>query len=964
MAFTEKESAPMQHLKTLQESGLTHFHILPANDIATVNEDPARTIDWTSTLQELCALAPSSEVCADGSDLSLTIAEKYESFNVLQEQGAAQAFTQQIRNVDQFNWGYDPKHFNAPDGSYASNADGTARIIEMRAMNQGLHEVGLRVALDVVYNHTNSSGITQNSVLDKVVPGYYHRYTIADGSIVRETCCDDTEPRNRMMEKLMEDSLLLWAEQYKFDAFRFDIMSQASKTTMLALFESVKNVDEDTYFYGEGWGKNTDSYGGFEIASQSNMAGSEIGTYNDVFREALRFDNVDGNDSVDIEDQVNKTIFTKTPDEDAPRIQDVVKISLAGNIESFVLRSAGGTDSLASSFGAYSKDPADSINYLSKHDGNTLFDRFQYLLPNDLSLAERVRAQNMAATLPLMAQGIPFFQIGGDFLRSKSMDKNSYDSGDWYTYVDFTLQDNNWNKGLPPAEDNQFRWDLIGEFANLPSRAPSANDIELAAEVFQEFLSIRATSPLFRITSADEIIKRVGFHNIGRRQQQGLIAMSLDDGVNANVMLDDLDANYDALMVVINSGYEEKSIDVLTAAGFELHATLANSVDEVVRAASFTDSSTDTQIQGTFTVPPLTTAIFSKVQGTERGYGLAATATAGAPDIVPYGDAVVYIRGSMNNWETTNPMTYAGGGKYEATIDLSAGTEYFFKLADGDFDVVDYGNDDAVVTQATNKTLAYTAGNLSFTPSVDATYIFDIDASDPNAPVLNVDNYEPYAGKPIFLRGSMNGWGTGNELEYQGDRIYSVTVALTAERQGFKVADNNFDQVNLGAFSESEADNLLELGQNKFLNQGGTDLFIDITEAGNYTFVFDTVNLSEPKIRVLGGQFFGSSTVFVRGSFNDWGTGNTLTYEGNGVYTTEITLDGSDAAFKVATENFSTVNLGAVSEDDAGVTIGTEKALLQGSQTNLTITGAAAGTYEFKVLGPEPSSASVTITAK
>jgi pullulanase-type alpha-1,6-glucosidase len=963
-AFSQLDSVPMLHLKSLAEAGLTHFHVLPANDIATTNEDDARTIDWTSTLQEFCSLSPGAEVCGDGSDLTMTIAEKYESFDVLTQQGAAANLTEQLRNFDQFNWGYDPKHFNTPDGGYASDPDGVARIIEMREMIKGLHDIGLRVALDVVYNHTNASGLNQNSVFDQVVPGYYHRYTIAEGNIVRETCCDDTEPRNIMMEKFMEDSLLLWAEHYKFDSFRFDIMSQASKDTMLDLFEKVKAIDEDTYFYGEGWGKNTSSYGDFEIASQFNMAGSEIGTFNDRFREAIRFDNADSNGGAAINDVYRKTMFTKEADDDAPRIQDVVKMSLAGNIENFVLQTASGVDSPASSLGAYSKDPADSINYLSKHDGNTLFDRMQYVLPSDLDIDERVRAQNVTATLPLMAQGIPFFQIGGDFLRSKSMDRNTYDAGDWFTYTDFTLQDNNWNKGLPPAEDNAFRWELIGSFVNIPERAPSSEDMSFAAEVFKEYLSIRSASSLFRLTTADDIINRVGFHNLGRRQQPGLIAMSLDDSPTAGngAELLDLDAANDAIVVVINTGYEEKSIDILTAAGFELHPTLASSVDSIVTGASFADSSADGVVQGTFTVPPLTTAVFVKPQGMERGYGLAATATAGAPDVVPFGDSEIYVRGGMNGWEATDAMTYVGNGVYEARITLTGESTVEFKIADIDYNPVNLGNDAGEVIEGMDKVLNYFQGNLAFTPSVDASYLFSLDASDTTAPVLNISNYNPYADRPLFIRGGMNGWSTDDEMVYQGDRIFSVSIDLNAETYGFKVADENYDVVNLGAFTEDAADNQVTLGRETFLAANGSNLFIDIPEADNYTFVFDTVNLEEPKIRVLGGPFFGETEVFVRGSFNSWGTGNPLSYQGNGVYSADISLDASEVFFKVANEGFNTVNLGADNDDEPLVTIGEAKQLRQDSQTNLSVTIPSDGTYKFSVTGPDPATAKVTVT--
>jgi pullulanase-type alpha-1,6-glucosidase len=948
LAFTEQDSVPMQHLQDLVDAGLTHFHVLPANDIATINEDPARTIEWTDTIGDFCALAPAADVCNDGTSLDATIQSVYESYEPLSD---AQDLANQLRNFDQYNWGYDPKHFNAPEGSYASSAEGVARIIEMRAMNQSLHEIGLRVALDVVYNHTNASGLFANSVFDKVVPGYYHRYTIATGDITRETCCDDTEPRNRMMEKFMEDSLKVWVGQYKFDAIRFDIMSQASKTTMVNLFDTIKEIDEDVYFYGEGWGKNTAPYGDFEIASQANMAGTEIGTFNDRIREAVR----------------QGEIFNRASSAEeisaALSAQDRVKMSLAGTLTDFILNTSGGNDAETAALGGYATDPADIINYVSKHDNETLWDQFNYVLPSDLTLEERVRAQNIGIGIPLMSQGIPFLQMGGDFLRSKSMDRNTFDSGDWFNYVDFTMQTNNWHVGLPLAQDNEGRWEEMTSFIFSPERAASMNEIEYAAEVFQELLSIRSSSPLFRLTTAQDIKDRVGFHNLGTRQQAGLIAMSLDDGItpDSDLMLDDLDANYDAMMVVINSGYEEKSIEVLTAAGFELHPMLANSIDPTVRGASFADTSADDVTQGTFTVPALSIAVFVKPQGTERGYGMSAIATAGAPDVVPYGDTIVYLRGGMNGWGTGDPMSYLGDGVYEVAIDLDADTAYGFKVAAEDWGNPNLGNNDAAVEVGTDKTLVPGGGDLSITVDTTATYVFTVDATDTDAPILTVVNEEPYVGTPIYVRGGMNGWGTTDELEYQGGRVYTKALDLDAADYAFKVATGDWSTPNLGGFSSDAVDTTVTLGQNLPLFEGGENLNLTIEEAGSYVFIFDTKDLSAPVIRVFNEEFFGSNTVFIRGTMNGWGE-DALIYNDDGTYSVELDLDGTDVIFKVATSDWNTVNLGAASDETAAVTVGEDYVLTSGDNPgNMTIAAPAAGTYEFKVIGPDGSAPTLQV---
>ena len=950
LAFTEEGTAPVMHLQKLVDAGLNYFHVLPANDIATIDEDPANTIDLYSTVGELCVLNRNAAVCDEEASGSVLI-DVYNSYDPLSEAAKAQQLTNDLRGVDTFNWGYDPHHFNAPEGSYASSAEGVERIIEMRAMNQALHEMGLRVALDVVYNHTNASGVFPKSVLDKVVPGYYHRYEVDSGAIVRETCCDDTEPRNVMMEKFMHDSLMMWTEQYKFDAFRFDIMSQATVDTMVRLRDAVQAIDPDNYFYGEGWTKIDR---GYEQANQLNMAGTEIGTYNDRIREAIRQGN----------------IFN--PDSDAALSdQDRLKIGMAGTLSNYILKTSGDVDSAGSNLGGYATDPADIINYVSKHDNETLWDQFNYTLPMDLTLAERVRAQNIGIGLPLMSQGIPFLQMGGDMLRSKSMDRNSYDSGDWFNYVDFTYQTNNWNVGLPPAQDNEARWEEMGEFIYSPERAASMSDIEFASNVFNEYLSIRMESPLFRLTTGQAIIDRVGFHNLGRRQQQGLIAMSIDDGItpDSDLVLADLDPMNDAIMVVVNTGYEEKSIMVNTATGFELHMTHMNSVDPTVRGAYFTEGTGDDEGNGTFTVPALTMAVFVKPQMGVQGYGLSALATAGAPDVVPYGDTVVYLRGDMNGWEPTDAFEYVGGGVYQVAVDLTAATSYQFKVAGADWNNdagVNFGardGDPQEVIAKEEKVLAVSNNNLIFTPATDATYLFTVDASDKEAPVLTVENEDLYADTTVYVRGGFNGWGTDNALTHQGGRIYSTPIDLAVGSYEFKVATDDWSTVNLGAFSGDDADRVVTLGEDTFLAPTDNNLVIDIESEESYVFIFDVTSVEEPKLRVFKEEFWGNTPVFLRGGMNGWGIDNPFMYQGAGVYTVDIDLSAGATEFKVASEDWSTVNLGNPDGETSNAVTPDSPKSIATSNNNLLI-DVPAGTYEFKVEGPDGGSPTLTVTEK
>lgn len=959
LAFTEMDSAPVLHLKKLAEKGLTHFHMLPANDIASIEEDVSKTVNMSSTLSALCKLNRSAAICKDASvSQSMTLADLFASYDPISEAGKAQELAEAMRGVDQFNWGYDPFHYNVPEGSFSSDPEGVTRIKEMRAMNMALHEIGLRVALDVVYNHTNASELNAKSVLDKVVPGYYHRYEVDSGAIVRETCCDDTEPRNVMMEKLMEDSLIQWATQYKFDSFRFDIMSQSTKNSMVRLFESLKAVDEDMYFYGEGWTKIDR---GYEQARQAIMAGTEIGTYNDRLRDDIRGRTVENaGESYTRSWWYNRK--TAQTDEyelgimEGKRLetQDRIKMGLTGTLTSYLLVDRNGIAGSTKSLGGYAEDPADIINYVSKHDNETLWDVLNFNLPSDLTLAERVRIQNQSATIPLLAQGIPFFQIGGDFLRSKSMDRNSYDSGDWFSYVDFTMATNNWNVGLPLAQDNAARWEEIGQFMNSPERAASMTEIEFASEVFNELLSIRSSSALFRLTTAADIIDRIGFHNIGKRQTQGLIVMSIDDGVAADAAMPraDLDPMVDALVVVINSSYAELSHTVATASGFELHATLASSIDPTVRGAYFTGA----EGEGTFTVPALTTAVFVKTQSGAQGMGLSAHATSGAPDVVPYGSTAVFVRGGFNGWGESDQMTYAGGGVYESVITVAAG-DYEFKVASADWSAVDFGATAQDVTLGTEKELSRGGANLKLSLSEEATLKFSIDASEPEAPIFSVDYEEPFYPTTVFVRGGFNGWGEGNPMSYAVGGQYTATMDITAGSYEFKVASADWSTVDYGS---ADADNSTTVGNEKDAVAGGGNLAITIPSDGSYTFLFNAADLTAPTISVFNAKMFGDTAVFIRGGFNGWGEADELMYTGNSSYETQIAIDAGEYEFKVASADWSTVDFGTLG-DDPLVSLDTQKNL-GSAGANLKITVANSGTYMFSVTGPDPSQPKVTVS--
>lgn len=823
LAFTEMDSLPVKHLKSLADNGLTHFHLLPLNDQANINEDANRRIELSDTVAKLCQLKADAPVCGN-TDANATLLSVLESYSPFGEK--AQELVEAMRSIDGFNWGYDPQHFIAPEGSYASNPDGVARIKEVRAMNKALNDLGLRTVLDVVYNHTSASGLNTTSVFDKIVPGYYHRYNETTGGIERSTCCENTATEHRMFDKFMQDSLLILARDFGFNDFRFDIMGHSPKDSILAAREVVRSFDPTVYFYGEGWnfGEVTNNRL-FVQAKQIDMAGTEVGTFNDRPRDPIR----------------DAVLFSTELSDENLRKQDLIRIGLAGTLKDYVLESYQGIAGPASSFGGagYAADPADIINYVSKHDNETLWDKLQYNLNETMTAEERVRAQNIAIAIPLMSQGIPFLQMGGDFLRSKSMDRDSYDAGDWFNFVDFTMQTNNFAVGLPLAEKNRDNWETIAQILLDPNAKPEPEQISFASSVFKEFLSIRSGSPLFRLASAQDVIDRVGFHNIGKNQTQGLIVMSIDDGVG----LTDLDPMYDALVVMINGTGQEQSHTVPTAAGFDLHPIQQASVDTSVTAASFTAGADE----GTFTVPAYSMAVFVKAQGATQGAGLAADATSGAPDIPPYEATTIYVKGEMNGWGATDAMTYDGEGIYSLALQLDAGS-YNFKVADAGWTTPIFGGgaDGNSVTLGVAKTLASPGGDLNVVIPNNATYVFTLDANNKDAPVLTVQELPPYGvGTTVYLKGSMNTpvWSNNNPMTYAGGNVYQVDIELSVQPYEFKFADANWGDINYGA-----AAGAMTLNTAKTLEENGGNLSLNVTEAGTYRF---SVDASLPEAPVM-----------------------------------------------------------------------------------------------------------------
>ena len=568
------------------------MHLLPAFDFATTNEDKSA---WESpSFDVLAGLPPDSS-----------------------EQQALVAAT---ADRDAFNWGYDPLHYNVPEGSYATNADGAARVLEFREMVQSLNQTGLRVVMDVVYNHTNSAGQNPNSILDKLVPGYYHRLN-GDGVVLGESCCADTATEHAMMEKLMVDSVVQWAKAYKVDGFRFDIMGFHLKSNMLkvraaldALTPARDGVNgKSIYLYGEAWnfGVMANNARG-ENAIQVNMAGTGIGSFSDRIRDAVRGGGPfsprrDQGFATGLYVEPNGTFGGSAGDEKAAllRLTDFVRLGLAGNIASYQIVDANGVTKPGSEVdyfgmpGAYGAQPEDTIQYIGVHDDPDWFDAMNLKLSPAVPRADRVRMARLGMDIVALSQGVPFFMAGDEILRSKSADRNSYNSGDWFNQIDWTLKSNNWGVGLPPANGNEGDWGIIGPALADPNLKPNARDIEGTFRHMLEMLVIRKTSGLFRLRTADEIKQAVSFYNVGPNQTPGLIVERIANPGKFCFPVSQA-------VVLVNATPQSQTFTDLAfrRQPLQLHPVQAVSNDPVVRTSKFQSAT------GTFTVPARTTAVF------------------------------------------------------------------------------------------------------------------------------------------------------------------------------------------------------------------------------------------------------------------------------------------------------------------------------------------------------------------
>ncbi len=345
LAFTERGSSNAAGLSTgldhLVELGVTHVQLMPVFDFATVDDtDPG-----------------------------------------------------------DYNWGYDPLYYNSPEGSYASNPADFSRITELKKLVLALHNLGIGVIMDVVYNHTYYTG---KSALEKIAPGYFYRQIpegeIANGSGVG----NETASEKEKVREFIVNSVCYWAREYHLDGFRFDLMGLIDKKTMLTLKRELKKINEDILIYGEPWYALPPQLKEERLMVKGQQRGTGIAIFNDDYRNAIK----GCNDGVETGFASGRSEFYRE-----------IKRGVVGQINY--------SDRLQ----GFARSPEETVNYVSCHDNLTLWDKLAKSCPHDTSRT-LVSLDRMAQAIIMTSQGVPFLQGGEEFLRTKFGHNNSYRAGD------------------------------------------------------------------------------------------------------------------------------------------------------------------------------------------------------------------------------------------------------------------------------------------------------------------------------------------------------------------------------------------------------------------------------------------------------------------------------------------------------------------------------------------------------
>ena len=456
-AFTQEDSTfPGKFSKTgvsyLKDLGITHVHLMPCFDYATVDEEKL--------------------------------------------------------NVPQYNWGYDPQNYFVPEGSYSSNPySGSVRIKEFKEMVFSLHKAGIRVIMDMVYNHTYKS---YDSNLNLAVPGYYYRYDQNKNFSNGSGCGNELASERFMVRKLIVDSVIYWAREYHIDGFRFDLMGLYDIETMKTIRRELNLIDSSIIIYGEGWTGGVSPLDGEMQSTKQNIAKFErmqIAAFNDDTRDGVKGHVFNVNEKGFVNGRCG--------------LEDTIKFCIVGATG----QSRINYDKIIYSHWSWANEPYQCINYISAHDNYTLWDKLA-MANGDSSINQRMSMNKLAAAIILTSQGIPFFQAGEEFLRSKKND-------------DGTFNHDSYNA---PDKINNLEWQRTVEYKDI-------------IDYYKGLIKLRKKYRAFRMNSRHEIRENLKFFVKGENfYKDNIVAYKIEDNTGKNLCND--------IVVIFNANDEEAFIDL------------------------------------------------------------------------------------------------------------------------------------------------------------------------------------------------------------------------------------------------------------------------------------------------------------------------------------------------------------------------------------------------------------------
>lgn len=411
----------------------------------------------------------------------------------------------------QYNWGYDPQNYNVPEGSYSSNPyEAEIRIEEFKKMVMELHKAGIRVVMDVVYNHT---GATVDSHLNLAVPNYYYRQNAEGGFSNGSGCGNELASERSMVRKMMVDSVSYWATEYHIDGFRFDLMGLHDITTMKEIREELNKIDESIIVYGEGWTGGDSPLSDSEKSTKLNTSkyGSlQIAAFSDDMRDGIK----------------GHVFQSTTPGfiNGYRGLEEMIKFGVVASVNHPQIEYGVNPSPYEGySIESWANEPYQTINYASAHDNLTLWDKLQ--TSNKGATEEELKAMNrMSAAIVLTSQGIPFFQGGEEFLRTKQ-------------YEDGSFEENSYNK---PDSINAIDWTRKETYADV-------------FEYYKGLIELRKSHKAFRMNSSSEIQQGINFLEKGTGfNGESVVAYTIDGTV--------VNDTWETVSVIFNASNEDVKI--------------------------------------------------------------------------------------------------------------------------------------------------------------------------------------------------------------------------------------------------------------------------------------------------------------------------------------------------------------------------------------------------------------------